>query len=81
MSPFQVDSGFARPFALTECLALEFRTEVSNVFNHPQYGQPQADWSVSSGSGAFGRITTAVNTGPVGTGTPRQAQFILRLAF
>ena len=64
---------------LTEGLRIDFRAEFFNIFNHPQYGPPQAD--LSDGSGVFGRIISGLNPGLVGTGTPRQMQFMLRLAF
>ncbi|MGH9618412.1 MAG: hypothetical protein ACRD45_01710 [Bryobacteraceae bacterium] len=44
-----------------------------------EYGTPQSD--LSAGPGNFGAILTTLNTGPVGTGTPRQIQFMLRLRF
>jgi len=47
------------------------------VFNRAQYGLPLSDFSVST----FGQIIGAVNTGPVGTGTPRQIQFALKVGF
>jgi hypothetical protein len=78
---WQVDLGLARHITLTERVGLEFRAEEFNLFNHPQYGQPQSDFSVAPGAAGFGSIITTVNTGPVGTGTPREAQFMLRVAF
>jgi hypothetical protein len=78
---WQIDMGVGKHIALTERLRLEFRTEVFNIFNHPQYGLPQATILVPG----FGSITQTVNTttpvSPVGTGTPREIQFALRLAF
>jgi hypothetical protein len=65
--------------ALGERAGLELRAEGFNVLNHPQYGAPQAD--ISAGPGAFGKILTTVNTGPVGAGTPRQLQFMARMSF
>ena len=66
---------------LTERVRLEFRAEFFNIFNHPQYGLPQATFGVPS----FGSITSTVNTttpvSPVGSGTPREVQFALRIAF
>src|SRR5207237_5527122 len=44
--------------------------------NHP-HAALQA--SFSSGPGIFGSIISTVNTGPVGTATSRQMQFMLRL--
>jgi hypothetical protein len=58
-------------------MQLEFRSEFFNIFNRAQYGLPLADLSANT----FGEIVGAVNTGPVGTGTPREIQFALRLEF
>jgi hypothetical protein len=74
---WQTDLGLAKRIPLTKRAQLEFRSEAFNLFNRAQYGQPQSDWSTSS----FGQIITTVNTGPVGTGTPRQMQFALRIEF
>lgn len=76
---WQIDMSLAKHMSLTERLQMQFRAEVFNIFNHPQYGQPQSDFS--AGPGIFGSIISTVNTGPVGTGTPRQMQFALRFAF
>ena len=76
---WQIDMGLGKHIPLTERVRLEFRAEFFNIFNHPQYGLPQADFS--AGPGVFGSIISSVNTGPVGTGTPRQIQFMLRLGF
>lgn len=78
---WQIDLGLGKHIPVTERFGLEFRAEFFNIFNHPQYGLPQADLT---GSG-FGSIIQTVNTttpvSPVGTGTPREMQFGLRLAF
>jgi hypothetical protein len=76
---WQIDLGAAKQISFSERDELEFRAEFFNVLNHPQFGQPQPDFS--AGPGVFGSIITTVNTGPVGTGTPRQLQFMLRLKF
>jgi hypothetical protein len=76
---WQVDMGMGKYLLSTERLRLQFRAEVFNIFNHPQYGAPQAD--ISAAPGVFGSILSLVNTGPVGTGTPRQLQFALRASF
>jgi hypothetical protein len=61
---------------------LQFHREASseffNVFNRAQYGLPLADISSLSN---FGQIIGTVNLGPVGTGTPRQIQFLIRVDF
>jgi hypothetical protein len=78
---WQIDFGVGKHIPVTELFGVEFRAEFFNIFNHPQYGLPQAD---ITGSG-FGSITQMVNTtspvSPVGTGTPREIQLGLRLAF
>ena len=76
---WQIDFGVAKQLFVTERVQAQFRTEFFNIFNHPQYGLPQSDFS--AGPGVFGSIISSVNTGPVGTGTPRQIQFALRLSF
>jgi hypothetical protein len=76
---WQVDLSVKKRMTLTEGLRLDFRAEVFNIFNHPQYGLPQAD--LSAGPGVFGSIISSVISGPVGTGTPRQIQFMLRMTF
>lgn len=73
----QTDIGLAKDISLAEHSHLQFRSEFFNVFNRAQYGQPLADLSAST----FGQIISTVNTGPVGTGRPRQIQFALRLEF
>jgi hypothetical protein len=74
---WQTDLGVAKRIPLAESVQLQFRGEFFNLFNRAQYGQPLSDLSAST----FGQIISTVNTGPVGTGTPRQMQFALRLEF
>ena len=78
---WQIDLGVIKSFALSERANLQFRSEFFNIFNHPQYGLPQATFGVPG----FASITQTVNTttpvSPVGSGTPREIQFAVRLAF
>lgn len=74
---WQADLGVAKRIPLTDSVQLQFRGEIFNVFNRAQYGQPLSDLSAPT----FGQIITTVNTGPVGTGTPRQMQFALKIEF
>jgi hypothetical protein len=76
---WQLDTGIGKYLLSSERFRLQFRAELFNVFNHPQYAAPQADFS--SGPGVFGSIISTVNSGPVGTGTPRQIQLLLRAEF
>ena len=75
---WQADMGLSKLIPLTEQYQLQFRSEFFNIFNRAQYGLPLADLSSTS---SFGQILNPVNTGPIGTGTPRQVQFMLRLQF
>lgn len=75
---WQTDLGLSKRIPLSESTQLQFRSEFFNLLNRAQYGQPQADWSSQS---TFGQIITTANTTPIGTGTPREIQFALRLEF
>jgi hypothetical protein len=78
---WQADLGVTKRFPLSESAQLEFRSEFFNIFNHPQYGLPQSTFGVPG----FGSIIQTVNTttpvSPIGSGTPREVQFALRLKF
>jgi hypothetical protein len=78
---WQMDFGAGKIIPLRERAQIQFRAEFYNAFNHPQLGPPQA----ALGSAGFGRIQQTVNTStpvsPVGSGTPREMQFALRLEF
>jgi hypothetical protein len=75
---WEVDTGLEKRTPITERVSLSFRAEAFNLFNHPIYGNPGANFSSAS---SFGRITGILNNGAVGTGTPRRMQFMLRLDF
>jgi Carboxypeptidase regulatory-like domain/TonB dependent receptor len=81
---WQVDLGLSKHVSLSEHASLEFRSEFFNIFNHPQLGPPQSTFNPLNTTG-FGRIISTVNTttpiSPVGSGTPREIQFALRVAF
>lgn len=82
---WQIDLAADKTFILTERWQLQFRSEFYNIFNHPQLGPPQSTFNPSNTTG-FGSIITTVNTAvspvtPVGSGTPREMQFALRLEF
>ncbi|HEY1805877.1 MAG TPA: carboxypeptidase regulatory-like domain-containing protein [Terracidiphilus sp.] len=82
---WQIDLSTSKMFALTERAQIQFRSEFYNIFNHPQLGPPQPTFNAANLTG-FGSISTTVNTAvspvtPVGSGTPREMQFALRLEF
>ena len=74
---YEIDTALEKETPVTERLALKFRAEAFNVLNHPIYADPSSDISSSS----FGVITSPLNTGATGIGTPRRLQFMLRLEF
>jgi hypothetical protein len=82
---WQIDAGVAKSFPIKEHMDLQLRSEFYNVFNHPQLGPPNPTF----GGSGFGAITSPINLNtaivspitPVGTGTPREMQFALRLDF
>jgi hypothetical protein len=75
---WQMDLSLSRDIELRERARLQFRPESFDIFNRAQYGAPLADISAPS---TFGRIATTVNSGPTGSGTPRQVQLALRFVF
>ncbi|HLJ89000.1 MAG TPA: carboxypeptidase regulatory-like domain-containing protein [Candidatus Angelobacter sp.] len=64
------DTAVMRDFSMTERTKLEFRWEVFNLSNTPEFGQPNTNLT----SGAAGAITSLA-------GDPRVMQFALRLSF
>lgn len=87
----QWDFAVHRDFPIRENLKLQFRAEMFNILNHPNFGQPVGDLSDSS---EFGRSTQMLGqslTGPsLGSGGlnplyqiggPRSIQLALRLSF
>jgi hypothetical protein len=89
----QWDFGVHRKIQLHESLALEFRAEMFNILNHPNFGQPSGQFGV----GGFGVATQTLGQslsegfgGNVGGGAfsplyqlggPRSMQFALKFTF
>jgi len=80
----QVDLSLGRKFAVTDRIALQFRTDAFNLFNHPNFANPLA----FIGSGAtFLRSPSMANQGLGGLnavfqqGGPRSLQLSLKLSF
>ncbi len=60
------------------------------MFNHPMFGNPSGGLGsvtvdgtgkITKVNSSFGQITSILNTGATGTGTPRRLQLSLRLDF
>ena len=66
----------AKDTKIKERVSLQFRSEAFNLFNHPNFGQPQNNLAVAS----FGQIT-ATRTVRGDLGSSRQIQFALKLLF
>jgi len=78
---WQADTSLEKRFPIGERMALSFRADVFNIFNRAQIGNPNVKWTNPSAGTTFGAITSPYTTSAVGTGTPRQMQFMLRLSF
>jgi hypothetical protein len=85
----QFDAALAKQFRITENHRLDFRLDVFNVFNRPQYGQPDGllgtvtytnNVPVLTPNPLFGTSTTPLSV-DIGTGTARSLQFSLRYNF
>jgi hypothetical protein len=80
----QLDVAFRRQFTLTERLALQLRAEFFNVFNHPNFGNPESD--LSNGA-LFGESITMLGRSLGGLnplyqiGGPRSIQLALKVHF
>ena len=82
---WQMDASMNKRFRVTERVGVSFRAEAFNIFNVAHYGTPVGVWaaptSTSGNPNNFGVITSSFNNNPVGTGTPRELQFMLRVDF
>jgi hypothetical protein len=75
---WELDTALEKRTKVTENVSLSFRAEAFNLFNHPIFANPAANISAPA---SFGRITSVLNTGAVGVGSPRKLQLMLRLDF
>ena len=79
---FQIDTALSKRTRIREALSVEFGLEAFNLLNHPQLAAPTGNISSSAATPTgFGHITAPINTSPVGAGTPRQLQALIRLSF
>jgi hypothetical protein len=71
-----IDLAAAKDTKIAERVSLQFRCEAFNLFNHPNFGQPQNNLAVAT----FGQIT-ATRTTRGDLGSSRQLQLALKLIF
>ncbi|HEX4169192.1 MAG TPA: carboxypeptidase regulatory-like domain-containing protein [Bryobacteraceae bacterium] len=71
------DTSLFKDFSLTERQKVQFRAEFFNIFNHPQFTNPNA---ALNNLPFFGQTTSTVST-VEGFHTSRQIQFALRYSF
>jgi hypothetical protein len=71
-----VDFSVAKDTHIAERVSMQFRAEAFNLFNHPNFGQPQNNLAVST----FGQIT-ATRTVRGDLGSSRQLQLAVKLLF
>jgi len=88
---FQFDISGMKNFAITERVTMQFRADIFNLFNHPNFTNP--DGGICTAVPApgtcnpnpnFGRVGQTIadaNTTQIGGGTARQTQFSLKFIF
>jgi carboxypeptidase family protein len=72
----QVDFSMLKETKLGESRNLEFRAEMFNIFNHPNFDQPDTTF----GTSGFGQIFNTLGR-TIGGGTSRQIQMALKFSF
>lgn len=87
---FQWDFSGMKNFPLTEKTKLQFRADLFNILNHPNFANPSAGICNSfspfgcTPNGNFGQVGQTIadeDTSQVGTGTARQIQLALKILF
>jgi hypothetical protein len=81
----RLDLSFFKDFLLSERFKLQFRSEFFNIFNHPNFNQPNFGGNGVVAIGGSGNFTNSA-FGQIGSTRdapydPRQIQFALKLIF
>ena len=86
----ETDLGVMKETRITERVSIQFRAELFNLFNHPNFAVPSGDVVFSAGSATSnyqgvpvstaGQITSLVGSGGL-SNVARQTQFSLKLLF
>jgi hypothetical protein len=83
----QLDLSVRRSFHLRERATLLFRTDIFNIFNHPNFGDPNPSFTASTFGEAITTFNKNVSANSMGLsplyqlGGPRSMQFSLKLQF
>ncbi len=73
-----IDFSVLKNTRITESVRLQFRSDFFNLFNHPNFGQPNR--TANAGDQTFSQ-TTATRFPTGDSGTSRQVQFALKFIF
>jgi len=74
---YNTDFAVTKLFRLTETQRIEFRAEVFNILNTPQFANPEAN---TASPATFGQTFSTITTNS-GFGSNRQVQFALKYSF
>ncbi|MBZ5625680.1 MAG: TonB-dependent receptor [Acidobacteriia bacterium] len=88
---YEIDTALSKRIAVSEHAGMTFRAEAFNLFNHPMFASPSAsvgtvkqdkagNWFIQPNA-KFGQVTSILNSGVTGYGTPRRLQLSLRIDF
>ena len=75
------DFSLIRNFRLWESKTLQFRAEMFNILNRPNFTLPNADWSSTSFGVIGNTVQPIAGEASGGPGDPREIQFALRLTW
>lgn len=87
---FQWDLAARREFSLKESLKLEFKAELFNILNHPNFANPSGDLTSSSFGVSTSMLNRGLSAGQLGSGGfsplyqiggPRSTQLAMKLKF
>jgi hypothetical protein len=74
------DSGMSKDFPIKDRVKVEFRTDVFNLFNHPEFQNGSFQQNLNAGT-VVGGITTTTNPLVVRLQSNREMQFAVRVTF
>ncbi len=79
---WQADTSLEKRFPITRTHGASASARMCSIFSTGRNSAiPSVKWTNPSAGTTFGQITSPYTTSAVGTGTPRQMQFMLRFSF